>query len=320
MRALIEAGFLISPKSVLDPVPVASFLGKELDLQARQIKSHEQALLQLWAGWLRLAVGTGNDRHLQSFLGLLNWHVRPRGFGCPFAAGAYCWLRWGRTVGGVKQPAQGFPLKMLGSLATLMAVAAEPWQAPGGEAWRQLKTLQFGSEDRLTNSSLWCRGVIVCVDGARDAGCWRVGALVPGVGVRMHVTTPARFASQQTTELRGLAWAVRFAVRTGHKSVTVCSDSEAAIAQVLRLRATSHLTHHQAVLRSLARVLWVSGIVVRLVWVPSALQPGDPMSRVTSVFGGSQARAEVEAWRTWDALLDNLGEARVRGVVCLRGC
>ena len=72
---------------------MASFLGKELDLQGRQIKSHEQALLQLWAGWLRLAVGTGNDRHLQSFLGLLNWHVRPRGFGCPFAAGAYCWVR-----------------------------------------------------------------------------------------------------------------------------------------------------------------------------------------------------------------------------------
>ena len=57
----------------------------------------------------------------------------------------------------------------------------------------------------------------------------------------------------------------------------------------------SHLSHHQAVLRSLARVLWVSGIVVRLVWVPSALQPVDPMSRVASVFGGSQARAEVEA-------------------------
>ena len=131
--------------------------------------------------------------------------------------------------------------------------------------------------------------------------------------MRTHVTPPARFASQQTTELRGLAWAVRFAVRTGHKSVTVFSDSEAAIAQVLRLRATSHLSHHQAVLRSLARVLWVSGIVVRLVWVPSALQPGDLMSRVASVFGGSQARAEVEAWRTWDALLDNLGEARVKG-------
>ena len=50
VRALIEAGFLISPQSVLEPVPVASFLGKELNLATRQIKSHEQALLQLWVG------------------------------------------------------------------------------------------------------------------------------------------------------------------------------------------------------------------------------------------------------------------------------
>ena len=154
VRALIEAGFLISPKSVLDPVPVASFLGKELNLATRQVRSHEQALLQFWVGWLRLAVGMGPDQHHQSFLGLLNWHVRPRGFGCPFAAGAYCWLRWGRTVGGVKQPAQGFPLKMLNSLATLTAVAAESWQAPGGEAWRQLKAFQFGKDDRLTSCSV----------------------------------------------------------------------------------------------------------------------------------------------------------------------
>ena len=265
-------------------------------------------------GWLRLAVG-----HLQSFLGLLNWHVRPRGFGRPFTAGAYCWLRWGRTVGGVKQPTQGFLLKMLSTLATLMAVAAEPLQAPGGEAWRQLKAFQFGKDDRLMSSSIWISDVIVCVDGARDAGSLRVGALIPGVGVRTHVAPQARFASQQTTELRGLVWDVTFAVRKGHKSVTVCSDSEAAIAQVLHVPATSHLTHHQAVLRSLARVLWISGIVVRLVWVPLALQPGDPMSRVVSVFQGSQARAEVEAWRTWDNLLSNLGEVRVRGVLCLRG-
>ena len=74
---------------------------------------------------------------------------------------------------------------------------------------------------------------------------------------------------------------------------------EAAIAQVLRLRATSHLTRYQVVLRSLARILWVSGIVVRVVWVPSALQPGDPMSRVTSVFGGSQARAGARGMHCW---------------------
>ena len=197
VRALIEASFLISPKSVLDPVPVASFFGKELNLATRQVRSHEQALLQLWVGWLRLEVGRGTDQHLQSFPGLLNWHVRPRGFGCPFAAGAYCWLRWGRTVGGVKQPARGFPLKMLNSLATLTAVAAEPWQAPGGEAWRQLKAFQFGKDDRLTSSSIWIGDVIVCVDGARDVGSWRVGALIPGVGVRTHVAPQTRLLASR---------------------------------------------------------------------------------------------------------------------------
>ena len=38
---------LISPKSVVDLVHVASFLGKELSLATRQVRSHEQALLQL---------------------------------------------------------------------------------------------------------------------------------------------------------------------------------------------------------------------------------------------------------------------------------
>ena len=60
---------------------------------------------------------------------------------------------------------------MLGSLATLVALAAEPWRAPGGEAWRQLRTLQFGTEDRLSRSSLWCGGVVICVNCAmRGAG------------------------------------------------------------------------------------------------------------------------------------------------------
>ena len=87
----------------------------------------------------------------------------------------------------------------------------------------------------------------------------------------------------------------------------ICSDSEVAPAQVLSVRACSHLQHQQAILRSLARILWVSGSVVRLVWVPSDLQPGDPMSRVSSDYQCSQARAEVRAWDVWQRLLDNPG-------------
>ena len=72
----------------------------------------------------------------------------------------------------------------------------------------------------------------------------------------------------------------------------VCTDSEVAIAQVLALKACSHMQHQQFVLHSIARVLRLSSVVLRLVWVPPELQPGDPMSRVNSVFAGSKAKAE----------------------------
>ena len=72
VRALVEAGFLIRPKSVLDPVQLVSFLGKALNLATRTVTCNTQALLQLSVGWMRLALGEGDGRHLHSYLGLLN--------------------------------------------------------------------------------------------------------------------------------------------------------------------------------------------------------------------------------------------------------
>ena len=99
---------------------------------------------------------------------------------------------------------------------------------------------------------------------------------MPFLGVGSFYPPPRRYASPQTTELHAVAWAVRLAVRPGRASVTSCSDNEVAVAQVLSLRACSNLQHQQAILWSLARIPWVLGLVVRLVWVPSGLQPWDP--------------------------------------------
>ena len=85
--------------------------------------SHEVAHLEMFVTWLRLAVWRSQKRLLQSFLGFLHWQVRPRGVACPFAAGAYCWLReegFGRT-----------PVAVLESLVVLQTVAAEPCRWPG---------------------------------------------------------------------------------------------------------------------------------------------------------------------------------------------
>ena len=55
------------------------------------------------------------------------------------------------------------------------------------------------------------------------------------------------------------------------------------------------------------------GVVLGLVWVPSELQPGDPMSRVNSVFAGAQTKAESQAWEVWGQLLSRLGDYTVWG-------
>ena len=172
-----------------------------------------------------------------------------------------------------RQPSHGLPIKLLDGLATLLALAAKPWAAPSRKAWPHLSAFSFGFEPFLSASSVWAGDLLACMDGARDAGRWLVGALVPFFGARSFYPPPQRYDSQQTSELHAAAWAVQWAVRLGMSFVTVCSDSEVALAQVLSLRARSHLRHEQPILRSLARVPWISGSVVRLVRVPLDLPP-----------------------------------------------
>ena len=49
VAALKAAGFLVSPKSVLEPTTHVLFLGKHIDTQARRIWSHPRAYLQMFA-------------------------------------------------------------------------------------------------------------------------------------------------------------------------------------------------------------------------------------------------------------------------------
>ena len=75
-----------------------------------------------------------------------------------------------------------------------------------------------------------------------------------------------------------MAWAIRLACRFGWRAVTIFTDSTAAGYQAVGLRAKTWLKRQMRVLRLLVWRLAVSGMVVRFVWVPSALQPADPLS------------------------------------------
>ena len=47
-----------------------------------------------------------------------------------------------------------------------------------------------------------------------------------------------------------------------------------------------------------------SGLVVRVLWVPSGFQPSDPMSCLHGDFGGDRIKAERMAWLIYKQLLD----------------
>ena len=91
MAALQAASFIVSQKSTLHLVQKVFFLGKWLDLEAREIRSHPRAFLQMFHAWVRVACKPRpNGRLLPKILGFLLWHVRPRVGSGPFFAGAYC--------------------------------------------------------------------------------------------------------------------------------------------------------------------------------------------------------------------------------------
>ena len=66
-------------------------------------------------------------------------------------------------------------------------------------------------------------------------------------------------------------------------------------------------------LRSVSRRLCASRLQVYVVWCPSHLQPGDPLSRVQSDFHGRLARAEVASQVRWGNPLRSLHQCRFVG-------
>ena len=137
--ALEKGGFIVSPKSVLEPSTKLVLLGRSLDLLEQKVWSHQVADVQMFVAWIRLAVWQSERQLMQSCLGFLHWPVRPRGLACPFAAGAYCWLN--TDMGGHT------PVAVLESLVVLQVMVAELWCAPSADVqFRGVLCLGRGTE------------------------------------------------------------------------------------------------------------------------------------------------------------------------------
>ena len=163
VRALEEAGFIVSGKSTLDPVTEIFFLGKYINLGVRTIRSHPRAFLQMFNIWLRLATRSRlSSRLLPKALGFIHWHFRPRLGGGPLLAGSYCCDWWG----GFELPT---PLKVLHGLCTAIVRCMETLEPPTPARLAVFRAL-YATPD------LWAvRHCVMFGDAALDAIRYRGG-------------------------------------------------------------------------------------------------------------------------------------------------
>ena len=91
-RVLGKAGFLISPKSVMEPVRTLDFIGKQFAATAMTVENKPGVIGGVIAPWLLGIVQNRLSARLAArLLGKLEWAVRPNAGLAPFVAGGHYW-------------------------------------------------------------------------------------------------------------------------------------------------------------------------------------------------------------------------------------
>ena len=131
-----------------------------------------------------------------------------------------------------------------------------------------------------------------------------MGLFGPTMGGRI-IHCPDTIISQQQAELFAIDAATRLAVRLGWSHMTYVGDNTAALQVVHSMKPTlRHLEYTRLTRRIRNRLLW-SGLTVALLWVPSAFQPADALSRCTGE-DISRLQAAKATGDCWTLLLRNL--------------
>ena len=91
-RVLGKAVFLISPKSVIEPVRTLDFIGKQFSAATMTVENKPRVIGAAVALWLLGIVSNRLSARLAArLLAKLEWDVRPNAGLAPFVAGGHCW-------------------------------------------------------------------------------------------------------------------------------------------------------------------------------------------------------------------------------------
>ena len=247
--ALRDAGFIISPKSELEPSTCITFLGKRLDSVRRSVSNSVDMLKATLRLWLQ-GVGTGRmpAREMARFLGRLQWVFRPMGGASVFLAGAYNAMLH-------RSPFFSRTLIRATGTALLLSFPSHGLSDPS-----HVRVHTFFS------------------DAAPCGRRFRIG-VVGSPGFYRSYVCPRWVRSLQQAELYGVYGALKAAAGCRLRSVAVGIDNEAVRVQSASLRAS---TDCPVQLRLLRRIFWLrawSGLQLSVFRVPSAVNPADPLSR-----------------------------------------
>ena len=121
------------------------------------------------------------------------------------------------------------------------------------------------------------RPTYVFFDGEPDAGRWRVGLWVPGLGGGGGGAVVAgSFCNQQFVELRALEFATNFILAVGSPAQSVVVDNSAVLQKFANAEAGLGLSAQNHILQRLV-FNWSSASTSLFVcWVPSELNFVDP--------------------------------------------
>ena len=156
----------------------------------------------------------------------------------------------------------------------------------------------------------------MAVDAAEvqlEAGLrYRVG-LFDGVdGFVFHY--PGWVRNQQVAELYGAWILLRRAARAKYSQCEMLHDNMQAIWNVINLRSRAGLWRQNRFLRAIAHQLRRSGVVVHTGYVPTDLQPADPVSRASDTAGEGLHLAVKTTRARWSSVVNELHQLESKGL------
>ena len=245
---LRKAGFFIGAKRILTPIAEVTWTGKTVNAQAGRIQPRPVAVADCVVRWVRMAVAPVTRVSLTRLLGRLVWLGRSGNTVAAFWSGARAWLHFGPRWAPIAPP------NLVMGVLEGLCCALRGWGP-------------------TCTPNTFTKAPNLFVDAAQGpGGCW-VGISNPkGPWIRR---CPCWVTSQQSAEL----WGILAGLERARGPANLFVDNTAALCTSLWGRASIAVPEQQRIMRRLAHRLRWQGGALQLHYVPSQLNPADPVSR-----------------------------------------